>query len=153
MVGRSGTATQQILQSGRLPATCVTRSTPTAVASITRLVNMGLEPHLISSTVIAIAQRLVRTIAQIAGKQSPHRSGSNPVHYRWAYAPRGCLPGRAPPAAIPVTGAAPWWKKCCSSRKSALLLTGSPRRGTQEIARGGMQTLAVDKLPEELPPR
>src|SRR5690554_5781161 len=58
-----------------------TLHTNSAVASITRLLNMGLEPYMISSTVIGvIAQRLVRTICQDCKETVPL---TNPIAQRF----------------------------------------------------------------------
>jgi type IV pilus assembly protein PilB len=49
-----------------------TLHTNSAVASITRLVEMGLEPYLLASTVLAIvAQRLVRRVCQRCARREP----------------------------------------------------------------------------------
>lgn len=58
-----------------------TLHTNSAVASVVRLLNMGIEPYLISSTVIGvIAQRLVRTICPECKKSVPL---DNPVAVRF----------------------------------------------------------------------
>lgn len=127
-----------------------------AVASITRLLNMGLEPYLISSTVIGvIAQRLVRTICPDCREGIPltdpvvirfiRSLGLNPPEM--VYQGRGC----------PLCGDTGYRGR--TMVEEVLLFTkdlrlaidrGAPEGELMEIAvRNGMQTLqvaAVDKL-------
>ena len=133
-----------------------TLHTNSAVASVVRLLNMGIEPYLISSTVIGvIAQRLVRTICPECKKSVPL---DNPVAVRFIQSL-----GIEPPEYVYQGTGCP----LCNDTgyrgrtviEEVMLFTKDIRRAIDdgahesellEIAiRGGMETLpvnAVDKL-------
>lgn len=133
-----------------------TLHTNSAVASVVRLLNMGIEPYLISSTVIGvIAQRLVRTLCPECKKSVPL---DNPVAVRFVQSL-----GIEPPEYVYQGTGCP----LCNDTgyrgrtvvEEVMLFTKDIRRAIDdgahesellEIAiRGGMETLpvnAVDKL-------
>ncbi|HHT73835.1 MAG TPA: Flp pilus assembly complex ATPase component TadA [Firmicutes bacterium] len=133
-----------------------TLHTNSAVASITRLVNMGLEPYLISSTVIGvIAQRLVRTICPDCREAVPL---TDPVVIRFIKSL-----GITPPEVVyrgkgcPLCGDTGYRGRTMveevllfSKELRLAVDRGAHDEELKEIAlRGGMQTLqiaAVDKL-------
>lgn len=133
-----------------------TLHTNNAVASVTRLLNMGLEPYLISSTVIGvIAQRLVRTICTECREEIPLE---NPVLERFIRAL-----GLEPPTTVfrgkgcPLCGDTGYRGRAMveevllfSKELRQAIDSGAHEGELREIALcGGMQTLqiaAVDKL-------
>jgi len=133
-----------------------TLHTNNAVASVARLLNMGLEPYLISSTVIGvIAQRLVRTICTECREEIPLE---NPVLERFIRAL-----GLEPPTTVfrgkgcPLCGDTGYRGRAMveevllfSKELRQAIDSGAHEGELREIAlRGGMQTLqiaAVDKL-------
>ena len=125
-----------------------TLHTNTAVGAVTRLIDMGVEPFLLSSSLVGmLAQRLVRVLC-------PDCKTSRPAN-----AFRSCLPQSdrgnrlraeraAKPARARVTGAARastswwWWTTRCASSST----TGPPSRSSPAYARRKAPSIRDDAV-------